>query len=203
MRKIILILGLFISVGLQAQTTTTNAQIRTTNYSWDDVMVAFETGVNGASGYPAFNIDSLTYSFVIDSTGPTVCAKYFNIEMPHFYTTGTAIHPHIHYRYTTGQGTPTFVLKYKWFNLGTKKATAFSELILNSNVLGVAGNYTNVILEDTGDIGIDGTGMSFGSTLQCYLYLRTTSGVTKTCDVYQFGIHIQKDGLGSRLEYTK
>lgn len=206
MRKILVIIGLFISLGLQAQTILTNAHIRATStgIGWDDVIVSFETGQNAGTAYPVFNADSCSYNFVTDTTGVSKCMMYFVVEIPHAWQDGSAaIHPHVHYKHTAAQGTPTFVLKYKWFNILSKAPTTWSRITLGTNVVGVPTDYQHGIVEDAADAGIIGTGKTLSSILICQLFLLTTSGGVKTCDAYQMGIHLGLDDLGSRTEYVK
>lgn len=191
-------------------TTTNNVQIDRTNgivlngttTCWDDITVAFASGVSGVSGYPTFNADSLSYNWQVDTTGVSKCIQYYLIEMPHNWKEGTNIHPHVHYKYTTGQGTPTFVVKYKWFNLNTKQSTAWSWIRLSGNAWSPS-NYVFNLVEDINDIGISATGKTLSSMLKIQLYLYTTSGVTKTCDAFNFGIHYEIDSFGSKEEIVK
>ena len=186
-----------LNIGNNALTVGGSVEFRLngTNTQWDDLFFPFSTGTSGGNPYPVFNADSMTWNFVVDTTGPTKCIQYFQIQFPHgtFFDT---IHPHVHYRHTTGQGTPTFVFKYKWYNIGSTTVSPWGYLRL-SETTGTT-NFSHQICNGS---YILATGKTFSSILVCWVYLLTTSGATKTCDAWQMDIHVKKQSFGTVDEY--
>lgn len=219
MKKILFILFCFCCLSLQAQTIKSNSIIQsgtTLNNTtigaaeglqltgeatqWDDLFFPFTTGTNGGNPYPVFSDTSMAWNFVVDTVGVTKCIQFFCIQFPHS-TVFDTIHPHIHYKHTTGQGVPTFVMKYKWVNIQASTTTAFTWERLGTSIDGTT-NYTHQIVTNTGNLGILATGKTFSSILVCQIYLLSTTGATKTCDAYQFDIHYKKKSLGTKTEYA-
>ena len=100
--------------------------------AYDDLFFPFQTGTTGGGSYPAYNADSLYWDFsAVDTTGPTKCVMYFQVQIPHSYAAGTKIYPHIHYKHETAVGTPKFVFKYKWFNIGSAVPATWSRYNMN------------------------------------------------------------------------
>lgn len=163
--------------------------------AWDDLMFPFSTGNSGGNPYPAFNADSLYYTFVLDTTGATKSIMYFIIQIPHKWKVGTDLHPHVHYKHLTATGTPTFKIKYKWFNIGASAVTPWKWLTL-STTTGTTNN-TMQILED-GVMSATGKGIS--SILLCMVYL---GALPDNVIAYQFDIHYQIDSFGSDNETSK
>lgn len=165
---------------------------------WDDLFFPFTSATRGALTCPTFNADSIWYEFS-SGTDTTTCKMFVTAQMPHSWKQGSRIYPHIHYKYTTGQGTPTFRIRYKWVNINGSTDVAWKYFTL-STTTGTTNNTHQYVDSPT---GIDGTGKTISSILRCEIYLVTSSGATKTCDAYQFDLHIEKDGIGSKREDTK
>lgn len=157
---------------------------------FDDLFFPFETGESGSSGFPTFVPDSLYYTFVVDSTGPSQCKKYFNVQMPHRWKAGTVIYPHVHYKYETAVGTPKFKLKYKWAN--TNKKTGGWKWYPMEQTTGTTNGTVQMSYNSAG--GISGAGKELSSILLIQLYL---SGNPTNVNAYQFDIHIEIDKLGT------
>lgn len=161
---------------------------------FDDLFFPMSIGKSATAGYPPFVADSGYHTFTVDSTGVNRVIMYFTVQLPHIWKEGTTLHPHVHYKHTTTQGTPTFVVKYRWANIGSVFG-AYSWVRL-STTTGTTAN-THQLLEG-GDIS--GTGKTRSSILMIELYLRSSTG-NNTCDAYQFDIHIEKNRLGTMIEY--
>lgn len=165
---------------------------------FDDLFYPFTTGTSGGNPYPVFNADSLYWQFVIDSTGPTKCFMYFQVQIPHAWVYNSTIYPHIHYKHTTAQGTPTFRIKYRWINIGSSVYPGWN--LYDMNVTTGTTNNTHQLVYRAN--GISGTGKTLSSILiiQCYLVGQTGTG---GINAYQMDIHFEKDGFGSQEQTTK
>lgn len=165
---------------------------------WDDLRGGVNRNQSGINNYPTFVEDSVYLSFSIDSTSVNKNVAFLEFQMPHDYKEGTRIYPHVHYRHTTGQGTPVFVWEKTWVNLGDVSAIAWTK-----HVTGTTTGTTDGTSQLVGDSGIDGTGMHISSIIKIHLWLRSTSGATKTCFVESIDIHYEKDAIGSNTISTK
>ena len=105
---------------------------------WKDMEGEFESGRSGGSSFPTVQIDSGYVTFTVDTTAPTICKQYFKVQVNHDFKIST-VYPHIHYKYTTAQGTPTFLVKYRWINIG-QPVGRFSWIRLNTTT-GTNNNY--------------------------------------------------------------
>ena len=165
---------------------------------WEDLMFPFSTGHQGNANYPPFNVDSLYFEFSIDSTGSDAQFMYFIIQMPHSWKEGSKIYPHVHYKYEDAVGACSFRMKYKWFNIGSTAAVGWKWAHMNITHGVDDKDHTFVSTFS----GINGSGKTISSILICKVYLYGIEG-TGTCKAYQFGIHYEKDALGSNTEKQK
>lgn len=165
---------------------------------FDDLMFPFETGTNGGNPYPTFNADSLYYNWVIDTTGVTKCIKYFTIQLPHSYKEGSNIYPHVHYKYESGVGTPTFKIKYKWYNYGESINTGWKWYAMNETT-GTTDKTHQMAFKTT---GVNGANKKISSILVVQLYLTAQTG-TGNVHAWQFDVHYEKNTIGSRTQTTK
>lgn len=166
---------------------------------FDDLMFPFTTGFQGINPYPTFNADSIYYNWVIDTVGASKCMMYFIIQMPHTYKEGTTIYPHVHYKYETAVGTPTFRMKYKWYDSPESGNTnvAYNWYSM-SNTTGTTNNTIQMCYNG----GISGVNKTISSILICELYLVAQTG-TGDVHAYQFDIHFEKDAVGSNTITSK
>jgi hypothetical protein len=187
-------------------TTGTYVSVDTTNgirlygnaTCWDDYDLIITTGQSAGSSYPLLSDTSNLYRFVVDTTGVTKCIFYGNQEMSHSWKIGSDLHPHVHFRYTSTAGTPTFVLKYRWVNIGDVPG-AWTWIRL-STTTGTTNNSIQMSYNNAQTIS--GTGKTLSSTLQFQLYLQSQTG-TGGIDVQMLGIHYQIDSFGSKDELVK
>jgi hypothetical protein len=163
---------------------------------WDDLFFPFESGETAGTGYPVFVADSSYYTFVVDTTGISKCIKYFTIQLPHSWKEGSTIYPHVHYKHETAIGTPSFKMKYKWYETGQSTDFGWSWY----NMTTTTGTTNNTMQMAYNASGINGTGKTVSSILICQVYL---SGTPTNVHAYQFDIHIEKDALGSRTQTSK
>lgn len=164
---------------------------------WDDLMFPFTTGHRGSNPTPAFNADSLWYGFS-GGTDTTSYIMYITVQMPHKWADGVdSIYPHIHYHHTTAQGTPTFRVRYKWFNIGSttgtwKYCTLSTTTATDNNTHQMSYAIKN----------ISSSGKTISSILLCQIYLVSQTG-TGGIDAYQFDIHYPINSMGSNTSTAK
>ena len=167
---------------------------------YDDLFFPTSLSNQAVINYPLFVLDSNYYTYYIDTTNAgTKCITYYIVQMPHKWKEGSKIYPHFHYKHTTAQGTPTIKVKYKWYNIGSTINEGWRWLNM-STTTGTT-NLSHQIAYST--LGITATGKTISSILLMEVYLGATTGATKTCFGYQFDIHYEVDGFGSKTEYTK
>ena len=166
--------------------------------TYDDLMFPFNVGKSGSNDHPLFVVDSLYYAFTVDSVSPTADYMYFVIQLPHKWKEGSTIYPHIHYKHEVGVGTPTFLMKYKWYDVTgtTQKGWKWYRMGTTTGTT----DKTHQLVKGTG--GISGVGMTLSSILICKIYLESATG-TPPVNAYQFDIHYEIDSFGSKDEYTK
>jgi hypothetical protein len=181
------------------QITAQNAvRLEGTASVWDDLLGPFNSGLSGGSAYPTFVVDSNYYTFNIDTTGPSICKQYFEIQMPHTWKQYSTIFPHVHYVHTAGQGTPTFIIKYRWTDTGQKPGRyTWLRLTLTT------GTTDGTVQMNYSSTGISGAGKTISSILDMQVYLLSTTGGTKTCFGKSYDVHYQIDALGSNDETSK
>lgn len=167
--------------------------------AWDDLFFPFTTGQHGVAGYPPFIADSNYYEFTTDTTGVSQCVIYFIVQMPHRWKEGSNLYPHVHYKHTTSAGTPTFRLRYKWYEgMGSTSNQAVKYYTMNQTT----GTTNNTLQMAYGTGSISGAGKTISSILICQVYLVSTTGAAPVL-TYQMDIHIEIDSFGSRTETTK
>ncbi len=176
--------------------TTNSIRLSGTSTVWNDMMFPFSLGNNGGNTYPTFDADSMYYSFVIDTTGITKCIQYMTVQLPHSIKENSQLYPHVHYKYETGVGTPTFKVKYKWYSIGGTTQKDYQWYTM-PNTTGTT-DKTHQMCYGTG--GITGDGIS--AILICQIYLTSQTG-TGNVHAWQFDIHYEQDALGSNTETTK
>ena len=194
----------YISSGANKITLGTKSALRLYGNTtvWNDMFGTVNRHMQGSSGYPTFVEDSVYLTFLIDSTTGSRNIVFQAAQLPHDWKPGSNLHLHVHIRYTTAQGTPTLVLKYKWFNLNA--STIYPACPWKWWTIQTATSTTNFshsIIEDVLDVGIDGAGKTLASFLICQLYLKSTTGATKSCFVYSIDFHYEINSLGSDTEY--
>jgi hypothetical protein len=177
--------------------TTYGIKLNGTATVYDDLMFPFSTGKSGTADYPPFDADSNYYTFTVDTTPAGVCIMYFQIQLPHSWKEGSTIYPHVHYK-QIGANIPQFRVKYRWMGIGETDKT-FKWCILN-NSTGTSNNTHQMMYSND---GISGTNKTISSILLCQVYLYTPASGQADCKAYQFDIHIEKDGLGSKKETAK
>lgn len=195
-----------VTIGVGAGTNSGTVTIDTVNairltgkaIVWDDLMFPFSTGLAGGLSYPTNVPDSGYYTFVVDTTGPTKCIQYMTIQMPHAWAYGyDSLYPHVHYKHETGVGTPNFIIKYRWVNIGdpaTPVAWNWCRLDLTTGTT----DKTHQMAYASKNISSAGKGIS--SILMVQVYLRDTP---TNVNAYQFDIHFPINSMGSNTTTSK
>lgn len=187
--------GKYPNGGYITVSSDTGIRLHGSAVAWDDLMFPFTTGANAGTGYPTFSSDSLYYTFVVDTTGPSKCIMYFIVQMPHRWKAGSTIYPHVHYKHETAVGTPSFKIKYKWFNIGASAITPWKWVALTT---------TTGTTDNTNQVCNGGTISGVGKTVSSILLVQVYLGAAPTNVIaYQFDIHYQIDGFGSDQETSK
>lgn len=168
---------------------------------WNDLLFPFTTGHVGNANYPPYSVDSLYFSFTVDSVG--VDAQFMNItvQMPHDWKIGSTIYPHVHYKQEDATtDTPVFIVKYKWYDLGgtTQKGWRWIKLDTSTGTT----DKTHQFVDNPN--GISGSGITnVSSMLVCQVYLYALAAGNAQCNAWQFDIHYEIDGFGSRTDEAK
>lgn len=134
---------------------------------------------------------------------------YFTVQLPHEWKEGSTIFPHVHWLAGTdlNGNKVRWGLEYTWVNLaGTfgNSSIIYGEDPIAAN--GAVTAYESAITEIGGGTGIVATGKTISSFLICRIFRDATAetdNYTGTAGLLGIDFHIEKDGLGSRTEYTK
>lgn len=163
---------------------------------WDDLFVPLTTAKQGQNNKPAFDETRVGYLF---PAGDTTAKMYLVVQFPHAWKEGSRIHPHVHYEHAAS-GSPVFKMDYLWHNIGGTSSGSFTTYTMSTREYPwTSGSVHQLITNPT---GIDGTGKTMSSIMLIKLY-RDDSAYTGDLLTYQFDIHLEKDSLGSKTEYTK
>lgn len=158
---------------------------------WNDIMFPFSTGIISGSASPVLVPDSAYYTFVVDTVGsPAVCKIYMQVQLPHWWKEGSTLYPHVHYKHETGVGTPKFILKYKWFNIGTSTVNNWNWVRFDATT----GTADKTMQLTYPTLGISGAGKTISSMLIIQLYLRDSP---TNVHAYELDFHLEMDKLGS------
>lgn len=165
---------------------------------WNDINTSLAPPVTGPSAPAilAINGDVRLKCYTFSGSNPTPDELSGSFEILHDYKEGTNIVPHIHWAPTTaGVGNVKWQLRYMWVNrLGTFSGGA------TIDVTEAAGGVAWV--EHRSSLpAITGTGKEIGSRFVFNLFRDATDAAdtyTDAAAVFDFGLHYEKDTLGSR-----
>lgn len=160
---------------------------------WEDLMFPFSRGSQGNNDKPSFDADSNWFRFLGGDPDSLDNIMYMTVQLPHKWKQGSIIYPHIHYNHNTVDGTPTFRVRYKWFNNGA--VTGAWNYYTLSTTTGTTNDTHQMVGNST---GISGSGKTIGSILLVQVYL-----VTEGCNAYQLDFHHEIDSMGSNTETSK
>lgn len=170
---------------------------------WNDINLSgLSLGTGGATVPDLITVASTNVKirgFV--GTGVTVQEGWGSLEILHDYKEGTDIIPHIHWLpETNASGDIKWQLEYSWLNGGGTFSTGTTIDVT------VAAGGTAWAEKRTNFPTISGTGKTIGSRFLFRLF-RNPADAADTFGAYagllDFGIHYERDTLGSRGTVTK
>lgn len=165
---------------------------------WDDLFFPFTSAKQGQTDKPAFSSSEIGYIFPVNDASQIM---YMIIQFPHSWAIGTSVSPHIHWKQTQA-GSPTFILDYKWFNIGAEVPASFTTYTMSTpETTYITGNTHQLT---TGSAHVSGSHITGVSSLfLAKLYRNTGDAYSGSLVAYQFDIHMQKDTIGSKEELSK
>lgn len=178
--------------------------------TWDDLRVPLSMPSTGKvlpdyASFPYGQADPATYINWFKSSG--IDEMYFVVQMPHAWSEGTFIYPHIHWSPSvSNSGAVRWGLQYAWANIG-EDFPAYSTIYGTAIVPADATlTKSRMYLTPLGAGGIDGTGKKISSMLVCRIFrdgdnaADTFSGLAGALEI---DFHYEVNTMGSRTEYTK
>lgn len=190
-----LVVGEIQSTGNLTINCGTNCTIVLQELVWEDLRFPATTTKLGATSKPDFDYTNVGLLFPQnDATEIT----YINVQMPHAYSIGTDIVPHVHFIQSAAT-VPVFKMSYRWYDMGESAIGAFTTIATSTLVY----TYTSGSIHQLAkfpNIVCPVTGMS--SMLDIKLY-REDNVVTGDVLVKEFDIHYQIDTIGSSTESSK
>jgi hypothetical protein len=164
-------------------------------------MFPFSRGRQGNVDYPPFVVDSLYFSFGVDSAGVDAQFMYFVVQMPHKWKIGSTIYPHVHYKQIDATtDTPIFIMQYKWYDLGATTQKGWSWIRMGTST-GTTNNTHQLVYNSAGITPVGVTQVS--SIIVCKIYLYALAAGNTASHAWQFDIHYEMDDLGSRTQLAK
>lgn len=176
---------------------------------WDDLRVPLSEPSTGAIK-PTWAIfpygSSGSYPFINWFKESGIDEMYFVVQLPHDWTEGTNIMPHIHWVPSAhGTGVPRWGLQYTWTNIGgvypdysnnygsTRISAQTGDLVKSTHYLTPLGT-------------ISGSGKTISSMLICRIFRdgdHTEDTYNGLAGALEVDFHYQSNTMGSRQEYTK
>lgn len=169
---------------------------------WDDLRTPLLRATTG-SGTPtlaAFRGGLYAYSF----SQTTMNELFFDVQLPHGWVPGTALHPHIHWSpgNSTNTGVVRWGLEYAWANAVNPPGNVFPAP--TTVYVEQAAGGTPYQQQIASFPAIDGAGMRLSSVLLCRLF-RDAAHVNDTFTTGAFGIssdfHHLVSSVGSSDEF--
>jgi len=176
------------------------AAIDATGLVWDDARVPGHSAQLGASPPDVVTFGPSGNLMVLAFDGSVTMEQiYFQIQMPHSYSEGTSIYPHVHWTPTdAGTGTVGWHLEYTWANVNDV-FPAPTTLSLTDNAPGVA--WKSMV---KGFGAIAGIGKKISSMIVGRLYRDpTTDTYGSDAAFLEFDVHFQIDADGSTQQFIK
>ena len=169
---------------------------------WEDINIPI-INLRGGATAPGFKVLASTgiYVSTFDGTGASVISAHGSMEILHSYKEGSDIVPHIHWSPTTvDAGNVRWQLEYVWI---AKNGTISASTTIGVTVA-VSGVANQIVRTDLGTIS--GVGMAMSSRFIFRLFRDPVDVLdTYAHDVngFDFGVHFEKDTIGSRQIDTK
>lgn len=182
-----------------------NGNFRLDDTAWDDLRFPANTiSIFGFGTDP--NVDTNSGTYLFDAS---ITETLFGVaQMPHAWSEGTTIKPHVHWQKTTSAaGNVLWQLDYEVVNNGDTALMTYASSISNSTVAsGTPDNDTanEVLITNIGDISMT------NKTLSCLVLWKLSRIGGNAADTYgadarllEFDIHYEVDSLGSNTEFNK
>lgn len=165
---------------------------------WDDLRIPATQFKQGATSKPDFDFTNVGYLF----DAGTNEEAYITCQMPHNWSEGTNLKPHVHW-VTTASGVVVWRLEYRWTNVGELIPGSFTATTASTPIFSWStGSLHNI----TAFTDINGDSKTLSSMLQIKLTRLAEDGAdTYGSDALalELDIHYQIDSIGSTQEYVK
>jgi len=177
-----------------------NKTIELQNTVWEDLRIPIGALIPGATPPTlATFVGSISvYLFTVGNDDEV----YLTLQIPHSYTEGTDIYPHLHWApISTNTGNVLWKMEYQWKNIGQ----AFTGATTTIQALD-AGNGTLGEDQVAAFPSISGSGMQISSMLTARLYRNGSDGTdtyTTSAALLEFDLHFEVNTMGSRQEFIK
>jgi hypothetical protein len=209
--------------GLRALLNKLAANFGWPDSRWEDVRVPLTTGrIVGATNPPTFakytdngagSVGVWAWSFAVQGAGNEE-QIWFHVQFPHAYKLGTTIHPHLHWGIATAGSAGEFVkwgLEYTWTDIGgdfpvtaittTDASTAAAATVQGDDPLVVQRHYMSAFPDISGS-AIEGvSSMLLGRLFRNSAH--ADDDLAQLAFAFEIDFHVEKDSIGSRLEYVK
>lgn len=171
---------------------------------WENLTVNLETAkvpTVSAPSFDQFRNNTYAYNF---SVGEVI---YFTVQLPHSWTTGSTVYPHMHYsNAVAGNGTQWSQWQLEFTRASVNGTFGTSETMTAKDNIGTT-SYEHKVL-DFGALSMSNATLS--NALVCRLSRQTATGLPVgdtnfPGDVFglDFDFHYEVDALGSRTLYSK
>jgi hypothetical protein len=161
--------------------------------NFEDLMFSFTATRRGTTNKPDFDYTNVGLLFPQNDASETISMIG---QIPHSVQKNSMIYPHVHWQQSQA-AFPTWKLAYKLVENGQAVGT-FKTLASNTGVFSyVSGNLAQI--SEFSPIMLPAS----LSAVLLMIFYREDNTVTGDVLAWQFDIHVQKDSVGSGLEYTK
>lgn len=197
--------GPFISASSKLGTATDYTQFSATGSMvmsgsarvWDDLFFPLASGKQGATDRPPFDYNESAFLFPAGDTSQII---YATIQFPHSWAPGTDIYPHVHWK-QDHSGSVVYKMDYKWFNIGGNIPPSWTTYTMSTPAITYTSGSIHQMTE--GSTSISGSAFGGVSPIMLVKLYRDDSTYTGNAVTYQFDIHFQKDGIGSKEHDSK
>lgn len=161
---------------------------------WDDLTFPASQIKLGATAKPDYDFDECALLFPYSDSTELIVA---NIQLPHRWSAGTSIYPHVHWIEpgTAAGDTCEFILKYRWTDMGEGPSATFTriETTYCTYFMCGAGKCHQLALFPA----ISGSGHTESSILDIKLFRKEDVGKNGDIEVKAVDFHFEIDKPGS------
>lgn len=184
------------NMNVAAQNIQLGTYLKNTYLVWDDLFFPLTTAKQGQTDKPPFDTSENAYMY---PASDTTHIMYIAAQFPHSMQQGSVIHPHVHWKQTTG-GSPVFKMDYTWSNLGGNISASKTYVMSDRGFVWTSGSIHNL---NYNPVGISGSHITTPSSMMLIKLYRDDNAYPGSVPTYQFDIHLLKDSLGSYYEFSK